>query len=319
MRIRATNVLALLTVPAIAPAVAPFVADWHWSLDLLACFPVHAMGALWFTALVLFAARRWRLALPFACGGALAALAVVPDWCRATTVEANGPAVRIATLNLLRGAHRGLPAALAAVRAEDPDVLFCSEVTPEWLAGLADALPDLPHRCLRADPGYYGVALFSRWPLRSAAVLPLGVTWAPTIRAVVDTPHGELGVLGVHTPRPGNAERAGFLQSALAAIPATLAPLPPARVVLGDFNATPWNHGFRGLLAATGLDAATANSFRPTWPSNFPWPLRVPIDHVLVSPDVSLVAARVGEPFGSDHLPLFATIRVRTDAANGPR
>ena len=41
-----------------------------------------------------------------------------------------------------------------------------------------------------------------------------------------------------------------------------------------------------------------------------PWPLRVPIDHVLVSSELGVASYAVGRDFGSDHLPLFATLRL---------
>ncbi|MBL9079058.1 MAG: endonuclease/exonuclease/phosphatase family protein [Planctomycetes bacterium] len=311
-RWRLTNVLVLATLPAFAPALAPFVAGWHWSLDLLANFPVQAMGALALAAVLLAAARRFRVALAFGGGALLAAAAVVPDWCAGPTVTAAAPGatVRVLSLNLLRGAEANGPAAVAAVRAHDPDVLFCSELTPAWLAALAPALVDYPHRHTVADPGYYGTGLFARLPLRQAANVPLGVDWAPAVRAVVTTAAGDIGLLGVHTPRPGGAERCRNRDRALAAIAGALAGLPERRLVVGDCNATPWNHAFGAMLRAARLDAASARAFRPTWPAQLPWPLRVPIDHVLLGGGLQLVACEVGAPFGSDHLPLAATVRL---------
>ena len=189
-------------------------------------------------------------------------------------------------------------------------MLFCSELTPGWLEALTPALSVYDARCVHADPGYYGTGLFSRLPLRDAANEPLGVDWAPAVRAVVATPAGELGLLCVHTPRPGNRERGALRDRALAAIPAALAGLPPARVVFGDFNATPWNPAFGAMLAAAGLDRGSARTFRPTWPANLPWPLRIPIDHVLVGGGAALERCAAGAPFGSDHVPLSATVRV---------
>jgi len=311
VRVRSSNLVLLLALPALPSAVAPFFAHWHWTIDQLACFPVQAMAWLAISALLLAAARRWWLALVLAAGAALAAAAVLPAWLRSPPTPAatapRGTDVRVLTFNLLRGSERNAERALALVRKHDPDVVFCSEVTPAWLAALADRLPGLPHRCVRTDDGYYGVALFSRWPLQGE-VVPLGVDWAPALRAVVATPGGPLGVLGVHTPRPGGGERCRLRDQALAAIPATLAPLPPARVVLGDFNTTPWNHGFRTLLASTGLRCAADGGWQATWPSSLPWPLRVPIDHVLLGGGVAVARHEVGPDFGSDHLPLITTL-----------
>lgn len=310
MRIRWPELVLLAGLPALPFAVAPLVGRWHWTLDLMACFAVQAMGWLGLCAALLAAARRWRAALALAAGAAVAASVVLPDWLRAPPPgPADAVPMRVLALNLLRGSEANAGRALAVVAAADPDLLFCSEVTPAWHAAIADGLPQLPHRCVQTDDGYFGVALFSRWPLR-AEVLPLPFAWAPAVRAVVATPAGDVGVLGVHAPRPGGRQRCLERDQALASIPAALAPLPPRRVVLGDGNATPWNAAFRALLEATDLRSAADGGWRPTWTTALPWPLRVPIDHVLVGGGIGIAACEVGADFGSDHLPVFAALRV---------
>lgn len=313
MRVRPTNLIALLAMPAIPAAVAPFCAQWHWTLDLFACFPVQAMLVLLSAATCLGFARRFRFALPYALFGLVAAAAVVPGWWAATPPTRDGAAVRVATINLLRENDASDALLAAQLRERDPDVVFFAEVTPAWAEKLQRQLPWLPHRLVVADEGWFGIALFARWPLRAPSSIPLGYAWAPAIATVVATPHGELGVLGVHTPRPGDGRREIERDRALAAIPAALRALPAATVLLGDCNATPWTPAFTAMRRAAGLGAGTTRDHHPTWPANFPWPLRIPIDHVLGTPAVDVVDAEVGDSFASDHLPLFATVRFAGD------
>jgi endonuclease/exonuclease/phosphatase (EEP) superfamily protein YafD len=316
MRVRWSDLVLLAGAPALPFAVAPLVGGSHWSLDLMACFPVQAMGWLGLCAILLAAARRWRAALAMAAGAAIAAAVVLPAWLRRPPPgPSDAVPMRVLALNLLRGSEANAGRALAVVAAAAPDLLFCSEVTPAWHAALADHLPQLPHRCVQTDDGYFGVALFSHWPLR-AEVLPLPFAWAPAVRAVVATPAGDVGVLGVHAPRPGSRQRCRERDQALAAIPAALAPLPARRAVLGDCNATPWNAAFRALLDATGLRPAADGVWLPTWPTALPRPLRVPIDHVLVSGGIGVERCAVGADFGSDHLPVFAALRLPRTAPN---
>lgn len=310
-RVRFTNLVLLASLAACVPAMAPWLSGWHWTLDLLACFVVQAMLALTLAAIVLLAARRWRAAALPSVFAAIAAAAVLPAWLRSPPAS-TGDALpaRVLSLNLERGNEAGAARALAAIRERDPDVLFCCELTPEWWKALEPGVAHLPHRLVQADDGYFGIALFSRWPLAQAAAIPLGCDWAPAARAIVATPAGPLGVLGVHTPRPGGARRNAERDRALAAIPAALAPLPARRVVLGDCNATPWNDAFRSLLASADLRSARDGSWLPTWTTSFPWPLRIPIDHVLVSAGIGVAACDAGPEFGSDHLPLSAVLRL---------
>jgi endonuclease/exonuclease/phosphatase (EEP) superfamily protein YafD len=56
---------------------------------------------------------------------------------------------------------------------------------------------------------------------------------------------------------------------------------------------------------------ATDTGLRPlptltgTYPSPLPWPLRIPIDHALVSPELAGAVRRTGPHLGSDHRPLL--------------
>lgn len=311
VRVRWSNLVLLAAIPACLAAPAPFLAGWHWTIDQLACFPVQAMAALLLASGLLLLAHRRRAAAALGAFAALAAAAVLPGFLRSPPAgDADGQPVRVLALNLLRGNEAEAPRALAAIASQAPDVLFCSEVTPAWLDALAAGLPELPHRCTRADRGYFGVALFSRWPLTAAEVLPLGFDWAPAVRAVVQTPGGPLGVLGLHAPRPGAGASCAERDHALAGVSAALAPLPTSRLVLGDANSTPWNHAFSAMLKATGLRQARDGSWAPTWNAMLPFFLRVPIDHVLVDPAIGVDHCAVGAPFGSDHLPLAATLRL---------
>jgi endonuclease/exonuclease/phosphatase (EEP) superfamily protein YafD len=115
----------------------------------------------------------------------------------------------------------------------------------------------------------------------------------------------------VHTPPPGlSSARSDERNRGLAAIPLALENLPERRIVCGDFNATPWNAPFQQLRATTGLAPGTTTTWLPSWPAGLPAFLRIPIDHVLVAGKLSVGEVQLGANVDSDHLPLFAVIRV---------
>lgn len=82
-------------------------------------------------------------------------------------------------------------------------------------------------------------------------------------------------------------------------------------VLAGDFNSTLDHTVMRDLLAAGCRDAAeiTGNGLTGTWPSSAPSPLRVPIDHVLLTPAAGTVLSyEVVEVAGTDHLGTFTVL-----------
>lgn len=65
---------------------------------------------------------------------------------------------------------------------------------------------------------------------------------------------------------------------------------------------------FRRLLARSGLiDTLRGRGYQPTWPGHFV-PLWIPLDHCLVSPDLTVLDRRVGPHVGSDHRPVIVDL-----------
>ena len=80
-------------------------------------------------------------------------------------------------------------------------------------------------------------------------------------------------------------------------------------VVAGDLNTTLWANAFDNFRRKSGLKHMGA--LIPTWPTQ-PLPLpQLGIDHVFTSPELRLVDIASGNPAGSDHIPLIATIELR--------
>lgn len=80
------------------------------------------------------------------------------------------------------------------------------------------------------------------------------------------------------------------------------------RVVMGDFNATPWSPVFRRLLDRGRLHSSLdGHGIQPTWPVGNPL-LLIPIDHALLSPELATVDRATGPSFGSGHRSLWVTV-----------
>jgi endonuclease/exonuclease/phosphatase family metal-dependent hydrolase len=191
----------------------------------------------------------------------------------------------------------------------------CAGDGPAWLhrfAAAVDGTPGDPRTFssavrTRADGPSYGVALLTRWPVRTwqelrlapggarlPVALPPGssrrVLWAPdeqrvALAAVLAAPAGPLTVVCTHLSF--SPVRAGLQ---LRRLVAWAAGLPRPLVLVGDLNlpgALPSRlAGWRPLVRAA------------TYPSSRP---RVQLDHVLADGDVRVVGSRTS-PVGSDHL-----------------
>jgi endonuclease/exonuclease/phosphatase (EEP) superfamily protein YafD len=75
---------------------------------------------------------------------------------------------------------------------------------------------------------------------------------------------------------------------------------------MGDLNSAPWSRVQSAFRAKTGLDNQAG--WAASWPSFVPWPLRLPIDHVLARGHLVVTRFEAGPRTDSDHFPVIAEI-----------
>ena len=82
-------------------------------------------------------------------------------------------------------------------------------------------------------------------------------------------------------------------------------------IVSGDLNLTCYSSGFGDFARAGGLhDTMRGQGLQPTWPTQWPWFMRIPIDHCLVSPELGVRSRRLGGDIASDHMPVLVDLVV---------
>ncbi len=186
--------------------------------------------------------------------------------------------------------------------AADADVIVLLEFTPGWDREMGRELwGRYPYRVAEAMEGPFGICLASRVPLSGAKVEhdPGGF---PCVAAVVEVRGMRVGLLGVHPMPPMRPDGYAMWREGFASWPGMLARLGVSeRVVVGDFNATPFCRTFRGFVAGQGLrETSRGYGLESTWfPGRLPWGL--PLDHVLVSKGLRVRGYEVGPEAGSDH------------------
>ena len=151
-----------------------------------------------------------------------------------------------------------------------------------------------------AQQGAWGVALLARVPCRDAHVLSLGkLRRDPAARAVIrcttDLGGRELIVHGTHMSHITHLSPAQYRRLAR-----LLPPLDRPSLLAGDMNmwGPPASSFFPGWRRAV---------IGRTWPAHRP---HSQLDHVLVTPAVRVVDARVAEHTGSDHRPVIVTLAI---------
>lgn len=199
------------------------------------------------------------------------------------------------------------------------DVISVLEVTPELLPQLQARLTRYQLAAAEPRPNSHGSAWFvAKAALRGGVqivdseVIHLPADSDRPILSLTVTVNGEaIALVCFHAIRPQSAERLAYQAKEFQALAAwSQRPgLPAHRIAIGDFNTTPWSHLFRQTLQDTSLvNSLLGFGLQPTWPSQFPAVLQIPIDHCLHSPTLQTRQRRVEAKIGSDHLPIFVDV-----------
>jgi endonuclease/exonuclease/phosphatase (EEP) superfamily protein YafD len=222
-------------------------------------------------------------------------------------VDRDGRRILVISMNVHR-VNDDTTAAVAYLRDRQPDVVAVLEVDADWAAALDSLAEAFPHRVIRPRPDNFGIALLSRWPLDDVELVSFSETGFPSIVATVRRPAGDFRFIATHPYPPFDARCTDQLLTHLDGVAEVAEASSLPCLVAGDFNATPWSRPFRRLVATSGLvDSALGRGVQATWHAHLPAP-RIPIDHVLVPPEATVLRREVGPDIGSDHFPIEAEI-----------
>jgi endonuclease/exonuclease/phosphatase (EEP) superfamily protein YafD len=245
----------------------------------------------------------------------LSAAQPVPGWAAAA------PSLRLLDANVYQGnpSMAGYADEIAAVR---PQLVTMEEASPVDVARLAraGALADLPYRVeiKRYDPGAFFIA--SHYPLSGANVVYYSAGLPLIVEATVELPSGPQPLWVVHTIAPLQVSFSEW-KGELALIDRLLRSRGAGGLlVVGDFNSTWGNRGFRDILAAGLSDGAAARgvAFEMTWSQTKPIvPPLVRIDHVLTGAGLVVTQIRTENGPGSDHRDLIATVALHRAPPRG--
>jgi len=285
-----------------------FLGRFWWVLDLTSHFRVQYFLLLAGAAVILLIGRKTRVSAVFAGFGLVNLLAIVPLYLgRIQPPPEGAKPFRVMLLNV-NTASTSYAAVGEAVVDLNPDLLLLEEVDCIWLEQLQGLTDRYTYSVTRARDDNFGIALFSRFPFTRCEIVAIGEAGVPSISAELDVDGVRLSVVGTHPLPPGGAEYSRLRNDQLAELPKFVNSLGSPLLMLGDLNVTPWCWYFRRLLKRTGLrDSSKGWGVQPSWPASS-FLFRIPIDHVLHSPDLRVVGRSIGRDVGSDHFPVIVDL-----------
>lgn len=273
---------------------------FHWGLDLLSHFRLQYLLAC-VVVLIFAILRRRGWLLLFSLVSLLWNVQIVYAFHQTAEVVNAGASkpLRVMTFNVMTDNENHVACIEHALQS-DADIVCLLEVDETWRASLEPLRVKYPHRVEEMNDGHFGIACYTRVPLKSSEVRRLSRWALPTVLLNLDYLGKPLTFISTHPMPPMNALNAREWKGHLLQIAAIAASIDGDVILAGDLNATPWCEGMRLLRTESGLDF---HSVDPVWPPTWgiPLPMMIPIDHVLLKGDLRVSKRTIGPALGSDH------------------
>ena len=291
--------------------IAGFAGSYHWFLDLFSHFRLQYFAVLTVFSVIYTLFRHYTMASLLLVFTALNYYVISPYvWTAPPEQQTEAPVYRALISNIL-SVNDDSEQLMSFINETNPDIVLLIEMSPDMLPVYEPLRATYPHQIIRPREDTYGIAFYSRYPIRDSAVLAAGNVAVPALSLTLDMEGQLLQFYGLHALVPVSSRRYERQRLQLESIADQVQGLSGPVIVAGDLNTTQWSHHFRNFMDASQLeDPSHSHSIMTSWPAHFP-PLGIPIDHFLHSDEI-FVLRRVRGPFvGSDHYPFVVDFSIR--------
>lgn len=262
------------------------------------------------------------------------AIEVLPWYIKSKSEKSDVKSVSVTSINVQFNNH-GVQKIIDFVMEKKSDVLFLSELNERWTKALRPLEKLYPHEFIE-DPGnQFGIGIFSKFKLENCEVINIGEFGDPLVAADIKINGEVVKVITVHPVPPLDTKMLHSRNGTFAKVACMTNSSPYPVIVGGDFNSTMWSTAYKRMIRHSGLkNSRKGFGIMGTWPFEKPnhknfrngdkkrgtdwipsWmihrhPIKLPIDHILVSPEIIVKNMSAGPEVGSDHLPITAELQI---------
>lgn len=233
------------------------------------------------------------------------------------TKPQKGPTIKIAQLNIhYQNPH--IEQLLSTLNAEDFDLLVLQEVGNDQRQKITTLKQTYPY--FISDSSLLDLALFSKWPIVEQKMHYLGYKGGHIIEAIIQNPQTStpVQIFTLHPPSPRNANLWQLRNRTLEYVALqAFSSLLQYKIIIGDFNTTPWSTQFKNMLQHSQLTNSTnALGYIPSWAYSQHNKLQyllssAYIDHCLISNSFTVISKNYQRIPGSDHQLLVTELGMR--------
>ncbi|MDQ2084946.1 endonuclease/exonuclease/phosphatase family protein [Herbivorax sp. ANBcel31] len=196
------------------------------------------------------------------------------------------------------------------IKSENPELFVLQEVNREWIENIQPLFEIYEYSLIKPREDNFGIALLSKIPLKDKSIEYYGGSRVPNV--VADFMHNgkEVTIIGTHPLPPMGANYFEDRNNQLRDLASKRSEFSDSLIVIGDLNTTSWTNIFKEFSRDMDVyDTRLGKGIQPTWPSMIPF-FKIPIDHCLVSEDITVIERKTGSDLGSDHKPILVELAV---------
>lgn len=304
-----TGGLGFVVIGVILLSLTGYLGKFNYLLDLTAHFKLQYLIAT-LIALLWFSLTRHKIWIAIGLLGVMLNLFAIVPWYLPPSqpVSSSAQALRVLTVNVLVENKNYTPT-IELIREEQPDVVAVVETNLGWLNAMRSVEDILPYSLQSPRAKAFGIALYSKFPLTFEPIETFDTPKDFHLVAKVNQGERQTVVVALHPPPPRDAILFEQRNRELTEISRYIQTLNEPVIAMGDLNITMWSPNYQEFVDRAEIkNTRQGFGILPSWPTQFPL-IFIPIDHVLVSPEIQVRNTRIGRNIGSDHLPVIADLR----------
>lgn len=225
-------------------------------------------------------------------------------------IKPDGNTIKLALYNVLtRNIHYNL--LLDEIKKENPDIIILQEVDDNWLNAVSEIKQNYPFFIEHERDDNFGIAMYSKFPYKDARIEEWSEYNLPVAAAKIIKDNKEIQIYAVHTLPPLKKDYFLIRNEMFKQINQIIKSNSENLIIAGDFNSTSFSYAYKKYIKSTKINDAqtlTGNIREGSWNTyHFPI-LRITVEHVLSTKDITPVSYKQGNFFGSDHFPVFVEL-----------
>lgn len=305
------TILFCLLIICLLTAVRYLESVDYWLVDMFSHFPFQ-YALLSFGLLLICLWRKNTILAAVACVLFIFNLCTIIDFGESIQAAVKGEtSFKVYSANIYRF-NKDLSRLSREIEEIDADIVLLTEVTAGHIEMLQPLIQRFPYYIEFEPFGELGIGpvVLSKFPVLTYSTAQLSEDGNFMVKATLDINQRKTMLYAVHAVNPSIRKFFPDRNRQFMELADEISEKSIPVIVAGDFNTTPYSPIFKKLLKISRLkDSRAGFGWQPSWPTFFPL-LWIPIDHILVSPEIQVLKRATGSYVGSDHYPVYAEFSI---------